>query len=274
MIYHLLLKKNGYLNALRIITNDKALKKDLFTYFSPFVTYLSDNEVNNYPTFEFYNNGGVVSGFYNGVECDVEDPLLQISKIISKIFYSLENVIVLHGALLERNGEGIIIIAPSGTGKTTLSMYLTDYGFKYISDDYVVITEDGKYTHNIVTPMRLRQGGINVLQKENLCFSRSLMQTFYGNKERYIYIPRDDQISLYKNLPVKLIVNIYRDEVNYGSQKMSKIELFNCLLSNSAVSKISNTTFMRKYAKMLDIDGVFIQYNNFKSFLQELNKYL
>ena len=159
-------------------------------------------------------------------------------------------------------------------GKTTLSMYLINHGFKYISDDYVVITKDGKCAQNIVTPMRLRKGGINVLKKENICFSKPLKQTFYGNKERYIYIPRDNQISQDKNIPIKLITYIQRDALHCESKKMSKIELFNCLLTNSAVSKNSNTIFIRKYAKMLDIDGVFIQYNDFKQFLQELNKYL
>lgn len=274
MIYHLLLKKYGYLNALRIITNDEALKNDLFTYFHPFVNSIENADIHKYSTFEYYIDGTKVYSYYNGLKNSGDDPLFQISKIISETFYAVEDIIVLHAALLEWKGKGIVIIAPSGMGKTTLSMYLINHGFKYISDDYVVITKDGKCAQNIVTPMRLRQGGINVLKKENICFSKPLKQTFYGNKERYIYIPRDNQISQDKNIPIKLITYIQRDALHCESKKMSKIELFNCLLSNSAVSKSSNTIFIRKYAKMLDINSAFIQYNDFKQFLQELNKYL
>ena len=274
MIYYLLLSKSGYSGALNIVTNDEFLKNDLLIYYCPFAKLLIDRESNEYPTFEYYIYGKTSYSYYEGQKIDKEDPLFAISKILSRNLYALESSIILHAALLEWNGEGVILIAPSGTGKTTLSRYLIEHGFKYISDDYVMITEDGKCTQNIITPMRLRLGGLDVLKQEDICFDESLQRTYYGGKARYLYIPKDSQISKYKRTPIKSIIYIYRHSFLCESCKMSKAELFHCLLTNSAVSENSNSLFIKKYIKLLDVDGVIIKYNDFGGFLRELNKYL
>lgn len=41
----------------------------------------------------------------------------------------------LHSAALHRNGRAILLIAPSGTGKSTLTWALTEHGFTYLSDE-------------------------------------------------------------------------------------------------------------------------------------------
>lgn len=56
----------------------------------------------------------------------------------------------IHGACVERNGNGVLYIAPTGTGKSTSSYGLVDYpGTRFHSDDWVYIryarvTKDGQ----------------------------------------------------------------------------------------------------------------------------------
>ncbi len=43
-----------------------------------------------------------------------------------------------HGACAYRDGEVIFLVAPSGTGKTTLSLGLTQYGYRLVTDDIIM----------------------------------------------------------------------------------------------------------------------------------------
>jgi len=64
-----------------------------------------------------------------------------------------ENVgAVIHGALVVRDGKGMILAGPSGRGKTTLALALANAGWTYASDDLFALHQDG--LHAIALPMR------------------------------------------------------------------------------------------------------------------------
>lgn len=50
---------------------------------------------------------------------------------------------VLHGCAVERSGRALVVLAPSGGGKTTLAVALVGRGWRLLSDDFVVLTGDG-----------------------------------------------------------------------------------------------------------------------------------
>ncbi|MEK8095463.1 PqqD family peptide modification chaperone [Methylocystis sp. IM3] len=55
-----------------------------------------------------------------------------------------DRLLVVHGAgLLSPQGAGLLLVAPGGSGKTTLAMALEAEGFRLLSDDVVPIRADG-----------------------------------------------------------------------------------------------------------------------------------
>lgn len=52
--------------------------------------------------------------------------------------------IALHGALLVRNGRGLVLCGRPGAGKSTLATFLTAEGYRYESDDICMIDRNGK----------------------------------------------------------------------------------------------------------------------------------
>jgi hypothetical protein len=56
---------------------------------------------------------------------------------------SVENAFLIHGALLARHRNGLLICGSPGAGKTTLSVALTGSGYRYCSDDIVRIERNG-----------------------------------------------------------------------------------------------------------------------------------
>jgi len=62
--------------------------------------------------------------------------------IINYAVSRIEESLWLHGACLAKNGELIFFIAPSGGGKTTLSLAFVANGLRLLTDDVIVITKD------------------------------------------------------------------------------------------------------------------------------------
>lgn len=70
----------------------------------------------------------------------------------------------LHAAALERNGGGLIMPAPPGSGKSTLCAGLTLRGWRLLSDELAMISpEDGRITP-LARPISLKNASIEVIR--------------------------------------------------------------------------------------------------------------
>lgn len=65
----------------------------------------------------------------------------------ASLFLELKGVPCLHANLLEKDGKGILLIAPSRMGKSSLSANLCKFGFQLATDDMCAIydTKDGQF---------------------------------------------------------------------------------------------------------------------------------
>jgi hypothetical protein len=72
-------------------------------------------------------------------------PQIKINLINTIISWKLlkKNHALVYGSCLEKGGEGVLIIGPSGIGKTLTSISLMkNYGFNHLSDDTVIVNKD------------------------------------------------------------------------------------------------------------------------------------
>lgn len=65
--------------------------------------------------------------------------------------------LIVHGTGLSRQGDGYLFLAPSGGGKTTLSMQSPPYAV--LADDGIIIRKSGQQYRIYPTPFRQRPGG-------------------------------------------------------------------------------------------------------------------
>lgn len=49
--------------------------------------------------------------------------------------YQRPDLFFVHAAVVERDGKAVVLAAPSGTGKSTLTLALLHAGFRYLSDE-------------------------------------------------------------------------------------------------------------------------------------------
>jgi HprK-related kinase A len=77
--------------------------------------------------------------------------------------HELQYVIV-HSAVLAKNGKAIIFPAPPGSGKSTLTAHLANNGWRLLSDEMALISLGTKTVHPFVRPICLKNQSIALAQ--------------------------------------------------------------------------------------------------------------
>lgn len=74
-------------------------------------------------------------------------------------------ILALHGAAVEWKGGGYLFLAATQSGKTTLTSYLTSWGFGFLTDDCILLDRKDFRIYPNAEPIHLREGGLAVLKK-------------------------------------------------------------------------------------------------------------
>ena len=72
--------------------------------------------------------------------------------------------LLLHAASVEKDGRALILTGESGSGKSTLSALLGENGWRFMSDEFVLIDPDSGMIHPFPRPVSLKNAGIAALE--------------------------------------------------------------------------------------------------------------
>lgn len=75
--------------------------------------------------------------------------------------------LVLHGAVLEQAGGGLLLPAPPGSGKSTLCAALMCRGWRLLSDELVLIDLETGGLHGLARPISLKNHSIDLLRRRS-----------------------------------------------------------------------------------------------------------
>ena len=70
---------------------------------------------------------------------------------------------MLHSAVLEKNGMGVILPAPPGSGKSTLCAALAFSGWRLLSDEFALLSHDVDTLTPLVRPVSLKNQSVDVI---------------------------------------------------------------------------------------------------------------
>jgi hypothetical protein len=76
---------------------------------------------------------------------------------------SNDDHVILHAAALDYRGSAVLLIAPAGSGKTTLTSWLLGQGFGYMTDECVAIDAQGRAS-GFARPLNIKDTGIDVVR--------------------------------------------------------------------------------------------------------------
>ena len=149
-----------------------------------------------------------------------DKPLLTFDDILFDTTTYDGSIIPLHGAAVEYNGNAYVFLAPTTSGKTTLTTYLTYNGCNYITEDCVLIDKQTFGVYPYPCPVHLRTGGVEVLQKYGITVPNvKILDTHAGL--RYIYTPEN---CVKRLIPLGKIFFITRSETENRITNMAVSE--------------------------------------------------
>lgn len=210
-----------YQSSFEIVTNDQMIITDLEKYYMDYAKTIS-NQCDRIIT---------VNNRANEYEIKFEDKIISTTnplQIIHNIIFENRkfdnNVIVLHGAAIEHNKKAVIFLAPTTGGKTTLVSFLSQNGYRYITDDSVIIGINDFLVYPLSLPIHLREGGMEILGQYNV---KPTMYDVVGQGEikRYTYLP--DNVAD-NPLPIDCIYFLNRNlSLNHVTQITGPDAIFN-----------------------------------------------
>lgn len=143
--------------------------------------------------------------------------------------------IVVHSAVVERDGRALIMPAPSGSGKSTLCAALCWRGWRLMSDEMAVFCyEDGQLLPN-PRPVSLKNRAAEVISSFE---PQARMSRIYRNTNKgdvaYMQAPADSvRRSREKADPALVVAPVYRDGAPVSVRALPRTEGFRWLINNS-----------------------------------------
>lgn len=131
-----------------------------------------------------------------------------LKALIDVVCRPAERLIVLHGAgLVAPDGRGLLLIAPGGSGKTTLAAALDIAGYGLLSDDVVPVTPDGKLL-GLGLPLCLKSGSWPVLAAHRPDLDQAPVIQRYGQMVRFL--PPHTPVPARSVTPARLLLTRYQ----------------------------------------------------------------
>ncbi|WP_332876021.1 HprK-related kinase A [Massilia sp. S19_KUP03_FR1] len=90
--------------------------------------------------------------------------------------------LIIHAAVVEKNGHAVILPAPPGSGKSTLCAALVSRGWRLLSDELTLIGLDDQQLTPLPRPVSLKNASIPIMKAyaPAAAFTRSAMDTAKG----------------------------------------------------------------------------------------------
>ena len=143
--------------------------------------------------------------------------------------------LVIHSAVLERDGRALILPAPSGSGKSTLAAALGWRGWRLLSDEMAIFCfEDGRVRPN-PRPVSLKNKAVDTIAafEPRARFSRTYRGTHKGNIGYMEPPPGSIEKAQEKAVPGLVVVPTYREGAPLTLTASDRADGFRWLADNS-----------------------------------------
>jgi HprK-related kinase A len=94
----------------------------------------------------------------------------------------VQSCLVIHAAVIEKNGRAAILPAPPGSGKSTLCAALIHRGWRLLSDELTLVRLDSGEVMGLARPVSLKNASIEVIRNwaPNAVFTQPVRDTAKG----------------------------------------------------------------------------------------------
>ncbi len=178
--------------SVEIMCNEESVIRYFMNMFRPYA--FEGVTQKNAARFRFYYDGQgalMVEHVHKGKCFHIKSAIRHIEDFLLKKATLEKDYLMLHGAAVEKDGYAVLFLAPSETGKSTLVSYLCNKGFRYITDERILIDTKTKEVLPFPKTIMLREGGFNILAKRYQLDINTELFT-YEDIRRYFWNPRNE----------------------------------------------------------------------------------
>ena len=224
-----------------IITNCSLLERQLYLKYGKYLSSTSTPTDYMIRATKTENNYTIETPTEN---FESDSPLHEIDKFLFDHTEYDPRVLALHGAAVEWKGKCHLFLAATTSGKTTLTSYLCQNGFGYLTDDCILLDRQSLCVHPFATPIQLRSGGVEVLKHYNALPSNLERLEEGDTLVRYVYTPSNIPS---KAVPLANLFFIERTDDENALMEMSTTERITALMK----SPITNYPITGEYLRFL-----------------------
>lgn len=143
--------------------------------------------------------------------------------------------LLVHAAVVERDGRALMLAGPSGTGKGTLCAALVCSGWRLFSDEMAIFRPDDGTLMPNPRPVSLKNDSIDIVRTAYP--SAYIGETIHGTPKgnvAYMRAPRSSVLRCDETAAVATVIEpIYEPGAATAARQMSKLEAFRFLTSNA-----------------------------------------
>ena len=157
----------------------------------------------------------------------------------------MSNILTLHAASITHNILAYIFAASTGSGKTTLTAYLSESGCGYISDDETRIDMASLCVHSTPKPLHLREESLPVLREYGIDINVPVTES--ESFRRIVYLP-DSFVS--GDFPVGGLFFIRRDKSENSCRPIPPAEAVQLIIQNLLSPDVDMSACLRCAIKL------------------------
>ncbi|MBO5248851.1 MAG: hypothetical protein J6B54_06180 [Clostridia bacterium] len=182
---------------------------------------------------------------WKGEESCYYSPLGYLAREIGTCRKFHSDIFALHGAAVVHDGGAYVFLAATTSGKTTLTTFLTQNGFGYLTDDCVLIDRETLEVFPCTTPIHLREGGVSVLRQYGYCPTLAHLRD--PGFERWTFTPlRCEE----QPVPLKQIFFLQRTEGENSVVGLPTNEIFSRLLTSPIVEYSLTADYLKMISRL------------------------
>ena len=157
--------------------------------------------------------------------------------------------VVFHAAAVSESGATLVMVGPSGAGKTTLTRAMLQTGAAYRSDECVAIDAEGQ-VQGLARPIHLEEGQDAGVESSQLHQHEWLDESNVVIRDR-LWHPESQDDCLVPGILRSLVLVAYAADAKAGREALSTGEalsrLWPCILNPSPVSLGILTDLLRRH---------------------------
>lgn len=203
------------------------------------------------------------SELYSGI---TTSPLSELDRYIFDHTTYDDKVFALHGGVVEWQQNAYLFLAPTTSGKTTLTSYLTSRGCGYLTDDCILLGRADFTIHPCSTPIQLRDGGAEVLKRYQALPTDLQLLEEGTTFRRWVYTPKN---CIEKAISLKRIFFIERTENENALVYMNTTERITALMKSPITNYQVNGDYLRFLSRLAKADCHILRYCDM-NFVKEL----